>query len=507
MGQIVEGQEKIYSEQDWEQAKEGLKDVSVEYCIRDEFFPHLKSLGFKDPYLVRSMYKILEPEPQSLQMYLAYTRTSDSGVTQDMIIDTYVRRIKEYNRKFPNHTLDKQFPDEVGRIYQEWNLRHKLDFDYVPLIMPWDRDPWKEAKEGLPEAVGDVTVDEFFNMAQDLGFKKEEDIPAVRSLYLLSSKHEEKLHIAANLKKDAYTNRVDLLDKTLAEFEKPENKELFSTDGADVQAVYDNYNDLGLGRERKPIYEVDAKTGLVQSAEMMQQVKGLEEHMGKVLPYHPEIRDLDRKTQFLLYGKNDLEELGRMFDTKKTLRFFQGGDSDEYKKANSAMKEYLAQLSYTRQTLKSSLDSFNKGLIMEEGHQDNVKNTLAALKEAEEKLRKAMMTYAVKVTNGDQKKGILGEKKIENMTATGAARLAGAMCILDTLDTGDVLNGAERKSYGKVRDEERVKETSFAEIYNTEFKGISKEKNRHRRAAAATQQNMKEQEAERKAVEKKAAEL
>ena len=106
-----------------------------------------------------------------------------------------------------------------------------------------------------------------------------------------------------------------------------------------------------------------------------------------------------------------------------------------------------------------------------------------------------MKTYAVRATGG--RDGQLGDKKIEDMKQdTGAARLASAMNVYEAIAQARAKDGFQTEPLSEARRQERVKETSFEEMYKEKFGDIQNESNRHRRAATYAQSEMKRTQAE-----------
>ncbi|MBQ3789763.1 MAG: hypothetical protein II800_02395 [Lachnospiraceae bacterium] len=481
--------------QEWDEAKHGLPEKIQVVYDRDAFFLKAQQIGFTDPKLVRALY-LISSEDRSVYLELTGITLMNAGEedTPEKLIDYYCRRMDEHDRRHPTNPIGKKYPEEVGLIIDEWNLQNKDKKDYVKRYRPGEFNPWADAMEHLPPSLGGHRVGDFFREMKDMGLNKEEDIPVISALYEFSGVAEE-LDIVKLIEEKGVSSFVDgteAISEILDRAEQPTYRQVFRTHPEQVKTLYDYYNENSGEDLREPAYELDTKNNVLRTTEDMKQIRRLDEHLRKVREESPWIDDLSRRNQYLLYGDHDLDTLAEMFNTKKTLRFFQGGDSQEYKNARDRLNEYLTERDRTKELLKEARAELDQGSLTREAYEAKIKDHLDALRNSERDLRAAMGTYAIKVTNGNLEEGKLGDKRIQNMTATGAARLAGAMCILECFDHADVLRGDRQKFYGEVRDEEHVKEVSFAKLYAQKFGEIKDEKNRHRRAAAYAQQEMKD---------------
>ncbi len=481
---------------EWEEAKAGLPDKIQGIFTKDDFFAKARQIGFNDPELVRAMYVIGGAPEGSFYLEMPVISLMLDDVEKnspERIIDMFCHRMDDHNRKHPKNNIGKKYTKEAGAIIDEWNLQNMDKDDYVKRYRPDEFNPWESAMSSLPAFLGGNNVTEFFQDMRKLGFDEEEDIPVISALYELSGVSKD-LNIGDILRDEgasAFEDTDDVISYILDRVEEPKYKEVFRTHKEQMQTLYEYYNTKNPEDKREPAYEIDTRTGLLRTAEDMAQVKRLDEHINKVKNDKPWIDDLSRKSQHLIYGDHDLRTLAEMFNTKKTLRFLQGGDSSEYKEARDSLNTYVTKLDDVKDLLKSAREDLDNELISKEQYEEKIKGYMDDIKESEKELRRTMSAYAIKVTKGSKEEGTLGDKKIEDMTATGAARLSSAMCVLDFLDTADVLRGEWKQTYGDVRDEERVKEIDYAKLYAKKFGEIKDEKNRHRRAAAYAQNEMK----------------
>ncbi|MCR5179523.1 MAG: hypothetical protein K6C95_11155 [Lachnospiraceae bacterium] len=489
---------------EWEEAKQGLPDKIQGVFTKDAFFKKAQEIGFDDPKLVRAMYVIGGTEQGSiyLEMPVIGMMLDKEGEfdTPEKVLDSFCRRMDDHNRVHPLNNIGKLYPEEAGLIIDEWNYLFMDKDDYVKRYRPDEFDPWKNAMENLPSYCGGYKVDEFFYNMRKLGFDEEEDIPVISALFELSAVSKD-LSILDQIKDkspDDFIDQSDFVELILDNAEESKYRELLRTHPDQMKTLYDYYNAKNPENTRQPAYEIDPKSNMIRKAEDMNQMRRLDEKLGKTKADKPWMDDISRRSQYLLYGDHDMRTLAEMFNTKKTLRLFQGGDSTEYKNARDTLNGYINLLDDTKEFLRKNREDLDNNRITKEVYENNIRERMDDLKYSEMEVRRTMGIYAIKVTNGNAAEGVLGDKSIKDMTATGAARLAGAMCVLECLDKANMYRGDRTVEfadiYGDVRDEEHVKEISYAKLYAEKFGEIKDEKNRHRRAAAYAQQQIKEDE-------------
>ena len=206
---------------------------------------------------------------------------------------------------------------------------------------------------------------------------------------------------------------------------------------------------------------------------------------------------LNEEQLYYLDHSEKFDAQAEMFDTKKRFRWLGNTTSKQYDRAQEAYHEFLRVKREAKQQLDALEEQYSKGDLTDDKFRDGCKQIGTSLDRASTTLYEKMKEYAVHATNG--RDGELGDKKITDMTQdTGAARLAGALNTLDMINKARYENGGGMIVISDTRAKERVNETKFADLYSKHFGEISKESNRHRRAAAKAQDEIKREQQKEK---------
>ena len=314
----------------------------------------------------------------------------------------------------------------------------------------------------IPQAEGG----DFFERRQALQLENVEDVlePHEMQEYLQMMKEE------ARERERQENPEVEVVDP-----EEEREREAFEEEVE--EAFYGEDND-----------QPQAENVVPQENNLQQEVPAEREPVTK--PANDRSSHLTDGQRCLLGQSAEFNQLAEMFETKKRFRWLGNTTSREYDQAQTALRDFMRARIETGKALRDLEQQLDHGELTEEQYRERCRQAGTALETAATTLQDKMRAYAVHATGG--REGQLGNKTIADMKqAAGAARLSAAMGVLENIANARALDGIETAPLSQTRQQERVKETSYQELYNRKFGEISKESDRHRRAAAYAQEEIR----------------